>query len=87
MSSNDCDNVEIAITALAVDPSARIVLRAGEHDLITETRSLLSIGRICDVSALTTDAVTSTMTAGARSTAPPPQGPDVVDARCTCARA
>ncbi len=58
MGANDLDNVEVAIAALAVCPSVRIVLRAGENEVIAETRSLFSIGEVRDVSALTALAVT-----------------------------
>ncbi|MFN8195065.1 MAG: NAD(P)-binding protein [Nocardioidaceae bacterium] len=53
MGSDDLDNIEIAIAALGVAPDARVVLRAGEGDVVTETRSLFHIGQVVDVSALT----------------------------------
>lgn len=53
LGSDDLDNVEIAISALAVAPEARIVLRAGEDDVVAETRSLFHIGQVVDVSAMT----------------------------------
>jgi len=58
MGADDLDNVEVAIAALAVCPELRVVLRAGEDDIIAETRSLFRIGEVVDVSALTTLAVT-----------------------------
>jgi voltage-gated potassium channel Kch len=58
MGSDDLDNVEVAITALAVSPDLRIVLRAGENDVIAETRSLFRIGQVRDVAALTAATVT-----------------------------
>ncbi|MGH3863855.1 NAD-binding protein [Actinokineospora sp.] len=57
MSAHDLDNVEVAIAALATAPDLRVVLRAGDDDVIAETRSLFPIGDICDVSSLTTHAV------------------------------
>jgi hypothetical protein len=58
MGSDDLDNVEVAIAALAVAPGLRVVLRAGEGDVIKESQSLFSIGQVRDVSALTAFAVT-----------------------------
>ena len=58
MGSDDLDNVEVAIAALAVAPDLRVVLRAGEGDVINESQSLFSIGQVRDVSALTALAVT-----------------------------
>lgn len=49
MGADDLDNVEVAIAALAVAPELGVVLRAGESDVIAETRSLFSIGEVCDV--------------------------------------
>jgi len=53
MGSDDLDNIEIAIAALGIAPGARVVLRAGEGEIVTETRSLFHIGQVVDVSALT----------------------------------
>src|SRR5665811_1505361 len=58
MGSEDLDNIEVAIAALALAPDLRVVLRAGDDDVITETRSLFRIGEVRDVSALTAFAVT-----------------------------
>jgi len=58
MGAEDLDNIEVAIAALAVAPDLRVVLRAGDDDVITETRSLFRIGEVRDVSALTAFAVT-----------------------------
>lgn len=64
MAADDLDNVEVAIAALAVAPELPIVMRAGESDVIAETRSLFRIGEVCDVSALTAAAVVQSMSAG-----------------------
>jgi voltage-gated potassium channel Kch len=56
--SEDLDNIEVAIAALALAPDLRVVLRAGDDDVITETRSLFRIGEVRNVSALTAFAVT-----------------------------
>ncbi|MDQ1538661.1 MAG: hypothetical protein QOE58_3054 [Actinomycetota bacterium] len=58
MGAKDLENVAVAIAALAVTPDLRVVLRSGDDDVITETRSLMRIGEVCDVSALTAYAVT-----------------------------
>jgi hypothetical protein len=58
MGANDLDNVAVAIAALAVAPELRVALRSGDDDVITETRSLMRIGEVCNVSALTAYAVT-----------------------------
>lgn len=50
--SDDLDNVAVAVTAHAVAPGTRVVLRAGEHEAIAETRSLLPLGTTRDVTAL-----------------------------------
>jgi voltage-gated potassium channel Kch len=57
MGASDLDNIEVSIAALAVAPQVPVVLRAGEDDVIAETRSLFRIGEVRDVSALTAAAV------------------------------
>jgi len=57
MGAKDLDNIAVAIAALAVAPHLRVALRSGDDDVITETRSLMSIGEVCNVSALTAYAV------------------------------
>jgi voltage-gated potassium channel Kch len=57
MASADLDNIEVAIAASAVAPQIPIALRAGEDDLISETRSLFRIGEVRNVSGLTAAAV------------------------------
>ncbi|MGZ4557594.1 MAG: potassium channel family protein [Mycobacteriaceae bacterium] len=57
MGAEDLDNIEVAIAALALAPDLRVVLRAGDGDVITETRSLFKIGEVRNVSALTAFAV------------------------------
>lgn len=57
MGSADLDNIEVAIAASAVAPHIAIALRAGEDDLISETRSLFRIGEVRNVSGLTAAAV------------------------------
>ena len=58
MGSNDLENVAVAIAALAEAPDLRVALRSGDDEVITETRSLMRIGEVCNVSALTAYAVT-----------------------------
>lgn len=52
VASRDTENIAVAVTAHAVAPSVRVVLRAGENEAIAETRSLLPLGRTCDVTRL-----------------------------------
>lgn len=57
MGADDLDNVEVAIAALAIAPRLHVVLRAGDSAVISETRSLFSIGEVCDITALSVHAV------------------------------
>ncbi|GAA2828501.1 NAD-binding protein [Kribbella solani] len=50
--SDDLDNLAVAVAATAVAPGTRVVLRAGEQEAIAETRSLLPLGVIRDVTEL-----------------------------------
>jgi len=82
MGADDLDNIEVAIAALAVAPDVRIVLRAGEDDVIAETRSLFTIGQVRDVSALTAFAVTASLAGEAVQTVY--LKGNQVAARCAC---
>lgn len=62
--SDELDNVAVAVTARAVAPDVSVVLRAGNHDAIAETRSLFRIGTVCDVTGLTSAYVVSCMSGG-----------------------
>ncbi|WP_329579255.1 hypothetical protein [Streptomyces sp. NBC_01361] len=42
----------LGTTAQGVSPGTRVVLRAGEHEAIAETRSLLPLGAVPDVTSL-----------------------------------
>ncbi|MGI9197564.1 MAG: NAD-binding protein [Candidatus Nanopelagicales bacterium] len=55
------DNIAIAVSALAVNPGSKIILRAGVDDAIEETRSLFHIGSIVDVNGLTARFVTDAL--------------------------
>jgi voltage-gated potassium channel Kch len=59
--SVDLDNIEVAIAASAVAPAIPIALRAGEDEVIAETRSLFRIGEVRDVSGLTAAAVVESL--------------------------
>lgn len=52
------DNIAVAVAALAIDPQATVILRAGTDDAIDETRSLFHIGSVVDVNGLTAAFVT-----------------------------
>ena len=61
VSSRELDNISCAVTARAISPNLRVVLRAGTHDAIAETKSLFRIGTVCDVAGLTAAFVTQTL--------------------------
>ncbi|MEV0669332.1 NAD-binding protein [Mycolicibacterium sp. HK-90] len=50
--SDDLDNIAVAIAVARVAPSRRVVIRAGEHEAIAETRSLFPLGIVRDVASL-----------------------------------
>ena len=51
--SDELDNLAVSVTARAVAPELRVVIRAGNHDAIAETQSLFRIAKAVDVSGLT----------------------------------
>jgi Trk K+ transport system NAD-binding subunit len=55
------DNIAVAISALALHPDARVILRAGTDDAVEETRSLFHIGSVVDVNRLTAQFVTDAL--------------------------
>lgn len=83
MGADELDNLEVAIAALATAPALRVVLRAGDNDVITETRSLFRIGAVCDISAMTALSVADAAI-GENSAAPVGAGTDVALGRCSC---
>ncbi|NUS54474.1 MAG: NAD-binding protein [Streptomycetaceae bacterium] len=50
--SDDLDNIAVAIAAHGVAPATPVVIRAGDHEAIAETRSLLPMGTVRDVTSL-----------------------------------
>ncbi|MCQ4084838.1 NAD-binding protein [Streptomyces sp. RB6PN25] len=54
VASNDLDNIAVSVAARAVTPKLRVVIRAGDHEAIAETRSLFRIGIVHDLNALST---------------------------------
>jgi len=50
--SDDLDNIAVAIAAHGVAADTRVLIRAGEHEAIAETRSLLPMGTIRDVTGM-----------------------------------
>lgn len=50
--SADLDNISVAVAAQAIAPHTPVVLRAGEHEVISETASLLPLGETRDVTRL-----------------------------------
>ncbi|MEY9930539.1 Trk K+ transport system NAD-binding subunit [Catenulispora sp. GP43] len=83
MGAEELDNVEVAIAALAISPDLRVVLRAGDNDVITETRSLFHIGAVCDISAMTALSVADAVIAE-NSAAPVGVRSDAALGRCAC---
>ncbi|HEY5858189.1 MAG TPA: NAD(P)-binding protein [Aldersonia sp.] len=52
VSSDDRDNVAVSLAAQAIAPRLRLVLRAGEQEVLAETGSLLPLGVTRDVTSL-----------------------------------
>jgi threonine dehydrogenase-like Zn-dependent dehydrogenase len=50
--SADLDNVTVAVNTRVVAPGTRVVMRAGEHEAIAETASLVPLGVSVDVTCL-----------------------------------
>lgn len=61
VASDDLDNIAVAVAASAVAPRTRVVVRAGEQQAIAETRSLLPLGVIRDVTAIAATFVVATL--------------------------
>ncbi|MER5968669.1 NAD-binding protein [Streptomyces sp. NPDC002055] len=76
VASDDLDNIAVSVAALAVAPDLRIVIRAGDHEAIAETRSLFRIGLVHDLGGLSA-AYTTASLYGAQ----PPRGVLVQDGR------
>jgi voltage-gated potassium channel Kch len=68
VSSHDLDNIAVAVTARALAPDLPIVLRAGNHDAITETKALFRIGIVRDVTLLTASFVAEAISGRAAGT-------------------
>ncbi|MET8677567.1 NAD(P)-binding protein [Streptomyces sp. NPDC004647] len=65
VASDDLDNIAVSVAALAVAPELRVVMRAGDHEAIAETRSLFKIGLVHDLNSLSA-AYTSASLCGLR---------------------
>ncbi|MCX4585533.1 NAD-binding protein [Streptomyces sp. NBC_01481] len=52
VASDDLDNIAVSVAALAVAPDLRVVIRAGDHEAIAETRSLFRIGLVHDLNSM-----------------------------------
>lgn len=66
--SDDLDNIAVAVAAHGVAPGTRVVLRAGEHEAIAETRSLLPLGTTRDVTCLSATYVVARLVGVAATT-------------------
>jgi len=71
--NEDLANIEAAMTARAVNPDLRVVLRAGAGDVADETGSLLRIGHVIDVHR-TAAAFIAAITLGKEATGVVPVG-------------
>ena len=49
VTSDDLENISVAMTARGIDPEIRTVLRVGDGNVANETRSLLALGLVRDV--------------------------------------
>lgn len=61
VASDDLDNIAVSVAALAVAPQLRVVIRAGEHEAIAETRSLFRIGHVHDLNSLSAAYTTASL--------------------------
>jgi voltage-gated potassium channel Kch len=52
VTSDDHVNIAVSVASLAVHRDARVVLRAGDDDAVTETRALFPIGEVRDVNRI-----------------------------------
>ena len=50
--SDDLDNIAVALAVAGTAPSCRLIIRAGEHEAIAKTRSLLPLNIIRDVTSI-----------------------------------
>lgn len=62
VASDDLDNIAVSVAALAVAPELRVVMRAGDHEAIAETRSLFKIGLVHDLGSLSAAYTTAILT-------------------------
>jgi hypothetical protein len=61
VASDDLDNIAVSVAALAVAPELRVVMRAGDHEAIAETRSLFKIGLVHDLGGLSAAYTTASL--------------------------
>lgn len=52
VTSDDLENISVAMTARGIEPDIRTVLRVGDGNIANETRSLLALGLVRDVNRL-----------------------------------
>lgn len=52
VTSDDLDNISVAMTARGIHPEIRTVIRVGDGNVANETRSLLALGLVRDVNRL-----------------------------------
>ena len=52
VTSDDLDNISVAMTARGIEPDVRTVIRVGDGNVANETRSLLALGFVRDVNRI-----------------------------------
>lgn len=57
--SDELGNIAVTVAAQGVAPALRVIVRAGEQDAISETRSLLPLGIVRDVNGISAAYVTA----------------------------
>ncbi len=65
VTSNDLENISVAMTARGIHPEIRTVLRVGDGNVANETRSLLALGLVRDVHRLAATLLAAQILGGA----------------------
>jgi voltage-gated potassium channel Kch len=68
VTSNDLENISVAMTARGIHQDIRTVLRVGDGDVANETRSLLALGLVRDVHRLAAALLAAQIIGGAAET-------------------
>jgi Trk K+ transport system NAD-binding subunit len=68
VTSDDLENISVAMTARGIHQEIRTVLRVGDGDVANETRSLLALGLVRDVHRLAAALLAAQIIGGAAET-------------------